>query len=378
MLYLDHAATTPMRPEAREAMLPYFDDRFGNPSGIHGASRRAKDAIEASRERAAELIGAAHPLEIVFVGGGTEADNLAITGTALTGTEHGSVVTTAIEHAAVLESARFVERLGHRVTLVGVGEDGRVEPEAVAAAVDDDTVVVSVMAANNETGVVQPVAEAARAVRSRFPDIAVHSDAVQAFNSQPVTVENLDVDLLSLSAHKFGGPQGVGLLYVRDGRRLEPVLHGGEQELGRRSGTHNVAGIVGMVAAMEAAVADREGYRSRVGAARDGFERALVSRLPNTTITGGLSSRIASHSHVCFAEVDAETLLVRLDQDGIGAAAGAACHSGAVASSHVLAAMGMGDAEAARCVRFSFGWPDAAGDGATAGERVAAVVEAIR
>ncbi|MEA2058068.1 MAG: cysteine desulfurase family protein, partial [Actinomycetota bacterium] len=314
MLYLDHAATTPMRPEARDAMLPFLGERFGNPSGVHGASRQAKDAIEASRERAAALIGAAHPLEIVFTGGGTEADNLAVTGTALAATAGGSVVTTAIEHPAVLEPARFVERLGSRVTLVGVGNDGRVLPETIAAAVDDRTAVVSVMAANNETGVVQPVAGTARAVRSRVPDVVIHSDAVQAFNSQEVTVGNLDVDLLSLSAHKFGGPQGVGLVYVRDGLKVEPVLHGGEQELGRRSGTHNVAGIVGMVAAMEAAVADRGDFRNRIEAARDGFENELRTRIPGVSITASGSPRVASHSHVCFAGVDAETLLVRLDQ----------------------------------------------------------------
>jgi cysteine desulfurase len=378
MLYLDHAATTPIRPEARDAMLPYLGERFGNPSGIHGASRRAKDAIEASRERAAALINAAHPLEIVFTGGGTGADNLAVTGTALAAKAGGSVVTTAIEHPAVLESARFVERLGSRVTIVGVGHDGRVAPEEVAAAVDERTAVVSVMAANNETGVIQPVADAARAVRSRFPDVAIHSDAVQAFNSQPVTVGGLGVDLLSLSAHKFGGPQGVGLLYVRDGFKVEPVLHGGEQELGRRSGTHNVAGIVGMIAAMEAAVADREGFRNRVGAARDGFEDELRARIPDISITAPGSPRVASHSHVCFAGLDAETLLVRLDQAGIAAAAGAACHSGAIASSHVLSAMGMSDVAAGRCIRFSFGWTNVSTDGAAAAERVAAVVKEIR
>lgn len=378
MLYLDHAATTPMRAEARDAMLPFLGERFGNPSGVHGASRRAKDAIEASRERAAALIGAAHPLEIVFTGGGTGADNLAVTGSVLAATAGGSVVTTAIEHPAVLESARFVERLGSRVTVVGVGNDGRVLPGEIAAAVDERTAVVSVMAANNETGVIQPVADAARAVRSRVPGVAIHSDAVQAFNSQPVTVGNLDVDLLSLSAHKFGGPQGIGLLYVRDGLKVEPVLHGGEQELGRRSGTHNVAGIVGMVVAMEAAVADREDFRNRIEAARDGFENELRARIPDISITASGSPRVASHSHVCFTGVDAETLLVRLDQAGIAAAAGAACHSGAIASSHVLTAMGMSDVAAARCIRFSFGWTDVATDGTTAAERVAAVVEAIR
>lgn len=378
MLYLDHAATTPMRPEAREAMQPFLTDRFGNPSGTHAASRRAKDAIEAARERGAELIGAAHPLEIVFTGGGTGADNLAVTGSVLAGANHGSVVATAIEHPAVMESGRFLERMGHEVTFVGVDRNGLVAVDDVVAAVDERTALVSVMAANNETGVVQAVAAIADAVRSCAPRAVIHTDAVQAFASQDVTVSGLGVDLLSLSAHKFGGPQGVGLLSVGDGIKLEPVLHGGGQELGRRSGTHNVAGIVGMVAAMEAAVADRADYISRVGAARDVFESRLAARLPGVAITGAGSRRLPSHSHVCFPDLDAETLLIRLDQVGIAAAAGAACHSGAITASHVLTAMGFTDAAAARCVRFSFGWPNGPEDGVTAAEQVVALVEVLR
>ena len=378
MLYLDHAATTPMRPEAREAMQPFLADRYGNPSGTHTASRRVKDAVEAARERAAELIGGVHPLEIVFTGGGTGADNLAVTGTVLAGEATGSVVTTTIEHPAVVESGRFLERLGRDVSLVGVDERGRVAVDEVVAAVDERTSLVSVMAANNETGVVQPVAEVAAAVRERFPQAAIHSDAVQAFASQEVTVESLGVDLLALSAHKFGGPQGVGLLFVRDGLKLEPVVHGGGQELGRRSGTHNVAGIVGMVAAMEAAVRDRQTFIARVGSERGAFEALLTERVPGISFTGATSPRLPSHSHVCFPSVDAETLLIRLDQDGLAAAAGAACHSGAIEASHVLTAMGIADATAARCARFSFGWTTEAGDGVAAAERVTSVVSSLR
>jgi cysteine desulfurase len=234
------------------------------------------------------------------------------------------------------------------------------------------------MTANNETGVVQPVASIAAAVRSRSPRTVIHTDAVQAFASRDVTVAALGADLLSLSAHKFGGPQGVGLLSVRDGIKLEPVLHGGGQELGRRSGTHNVAGIVAMVAAMDAAVADRGDYNVRVGGARDAFEWELVARLPGVSVTGVGTERLPSHSHVCFPAVDAETLLIRLDQEGVAAAAGAACHSGAIASSHVLTAMGLTDAAATRCVRFSFGWPNGPADGVAAAQQVVALVETLR
>lgn len=369
MTYLDHAATTPLRPEAREAMDPYLGERFGNPSGIHEVSRRAKDAVEEARERVAAALGAAHPLEIVFTGGGTDADNLAIIGSTMAGS--GGVVTTAVEHDAVLESARFVERLGRRVEIVGVDGEGLVDPDAVAAAVDANTAVVSVMTANNETGVIQPVREVATALESS--SAVFHTDAVQAFASLPVTAADTGADLISISAHKIGGPQGVGCLYVRDGVKLEPVLHGGGQELGRRSGTHNVAGIVGFAAAVDAAIADRRRYRSVVGATRDRFEAELATRV-KVDVTGAQIDRLVSHSHVRFPGVRSETLLIRLDQERISAAAGAACHSGAQLTSHVLDAMGIPADEGAEYVRFSFGWTDVT---ATAGEAAAIVADVV-
>jgi cysteine desulfurase len=373
MPYLDHAATTPLRPEAREAMEPYLGELFGNPSGVHAVSRRAKDAIEEARERLAAALGAAHPLEIVFTGGGTDADNLAIIGAALPGS--GGVVTTAVEHDAVLESARFVERLGHPVEFIGVDGAGRVDPDAVAAAADGDTAIVSVMMANNETGVVQPVRQVADAVRST--GALFHTDAVQAFASLPVTVEDTGADLITISAHKIGGPQGVGCLYVRDGVKLEPVLHGGGQELGRRSGTHNVAGIVGFAAAVDAAVADRRRYRSVIGATRDRFETELADRV-KVDVTGAETERLVSHAHLRFPGVVSETLLIRLDQAGVSASAGAACHSGARLTSHVLEAMGIPADEGAEYVRFSFGWTDVPATAGEAAELVAGVVESLQ
>ncbi|HHC07876.1 MAG TPA: cysteine desulfurase [Actinobacteria bacterium] len=374
MRYLDHAATTPLRPEARAAMEPYLGEVFGNPSGIHRVARRAKDAIEAARERAAELLGAARPDEIVFTGGGTEADNLAVIGTALAADR--GVVASAIEHAAVVESVGFLEGLGLPAVLVPPDRNGRIDPEAVAAAVARiRPAVVSVMVANNELGTLQPIADVAAAVRRVAPDVVVHTDAVQAFSSEEVTVGATGADLISLSAHKFGGPKGVGLLYVRDGVTVAPVLRGGGQELGRRSGTHNVAGIVGMVAAMEAAVADRAAFRDRVGEARDVFEERLAGVGAVPTV---LAPRLPQHAHLRFEGVDAETLLVRLDLAGVAAAAGSACHSGAVEPSHVLRAIGLGDGEARRCVRFTFGWPDDVAGAKEAADIVAGVVEELR
>ncbi len=372
MLYLDHAATTPLRLEVREAMEPYLGDRFGNPSGVHATARSAKNAIEEARERIATSIGATRPLEIVFTGGGTEADNLAVVGAAMGAP--GGVVTTAIEHPAVLESARFLGRLGHNVTVVPVDADGRVSSDDVQSAVEDGTAIVSVMMANNETGVIQPVAEITRLLKSAGSRTFVHTDAVQAFGSLSVEADDDGPDLISVSAHKIGGPQGVGFLYVRDGIRLEPVIHGGGQELGRRSGTHNVAAIVGLAAAVESTVEGRSAYRDGVGAARDRFEHDVRSRV-GMRVTAVDVDRLVSHSHVQFPGIPAETMLVRLDFAGVAAAAGAACHSGAIQESHVLAAMGVNDTAASESIRFSFGRDDDAATGAEAARIVSDVVE---
>lgn len=374
MLYLDHAATTPMRPEVGEAMAPFGSDVFGNPSGSHEVSRRAKDAIEEARERVARLLGC-KPLEVVFTGGGTESDNLAVKGAALADGRRGGVVTAATEHEAVLESAAFLDRLGCPVTVVAVDAMGRVDPERVAGAVGPEVAVVSVMAANNETGTRQPVAEVAARARRVNPGVVVHTDAVQAFVSEDVTVDALGVDLLSLAAHKFGGPKGVGLLFVREGTALEPVLHGGGQELGRRSGTHNVMGAVGLATAMEMAVADRERFRRDVADARERLERRLhqvaVRSVP-------VAASLVQHSHLRFPGVRNDMLLVRLDRRGVAASAASACQSGAVTVSHVLTAMGLAPEEARQCLRFSFGWTTRPEDGDEAAERVLSALDGLR
>lgn len=375
MLYVDHAATTPMRPEVAEAMRPYEGDMFGNPSGVHGIARRAKDALEEARERVAQLLGC-EPLEVVFTGGGTESDNLAVKGAALASGRRGGVVTVATEHEAVLQSAEFLSRLGCPVTIVDVDENGLVAPEAVAAAVTGETAVVSVMWANNETGVIQPVSEVAAAVRRVSGSVVVHTDAVQAAVSEDVTADGLD--LLTIAGHKLGGPKGVGALIVRSGVPLEPVIHGGGQELGRRSGTHNVAGAVGLATALESAVADRDRFRRDVGEARRRFEERLTSKLADVVINAPEDRRLVQHSHVRIPGIRNETVLIRLDRAGVAASAGSACQSGASSPSHVLTAMGMTPEQARECLRFSFGWTTRPEDGDELADAVVAAVEGSR
>jgi len=373
VLYLDHAATSPMRPEAREAMETVHAGGFGNASSQHGPARAAKNALEEAREQAAEIIGSDRPHDIVFTAGGTEADNLAVAGVALA-SDRRHIVVSAIEHKAVLESAASIERFGYDVVRVGVDGNAVVSPADVAAIVSADTAVVSIMAANNEIGTLEPVSEIVETVKSVDPRVPVHTDAVQAFVSERVDVSSSNVDLLSLSSHKFGGPNGVGLLYVAAGVPIDPIIRGGGQEAGRRAGTYNVAGIVGMVAAMQATENGREEFRRRVGAERDAFEALITGELHEAAVNGAFAERTVHHSHIHFPGILAETLLIRLDQDNVATAAGSACQSGAVEPSHVLSAMGFDDVAAGECIRFTFGWTTAEGDGEVAAQRVLEVI----
>lgn len=365
MLYVDHAATSPMRPEVWDAMAPFVGEKFGNASGLHGVARQAKNALEEAREEAADLLGAA-PMEIVFTSGGTESDNLAVKGAALAGGHRGGVVTTAIEHEAVLESAEFLERFGCPVRVVQPSDAGVVAVDDMLAAVTPDTAIVSVMYANNETGIRQPVAELAE----RLDGPLFHTDAVQAFASEDLNVDELGVDLLSLAAHKFGGPKGVGLLYVRSGTNLEPVQHGGGQELGRRSGTHNAMAAVGMAVAMRSADSQRTSFCTQVRAERDSFESTVVAA--GGVATGADVARLPQHAHVRLPDTTNETVLIRLDTAGVAAAAGSACQSGAVTVSHVLAAMGWDAQMAGGALRFTFGWTTEPGDGSRAADALLA------
>ena len=373
MIYLDHAATTPMRPEVWEAMAPFAEESFGNPSGVHGVSRAAKNALEDARERIAALIGA-NPMEIVFTAGGTESDNLALKGAVLNRSDRRGLVTSAIEHEAILETAAFLGRLGMPVTIVGVDSEGRVDPDTVGDAVDDDTAIVSVMMVNNETGSVQDLPAIAAAVKRASREALFHTDAVQAFGDGVVEVDSLGVDLLTISAHKFGGPKGVGILYVREGTALEPVIHGGGQELGRRSGTNDVASAVGMATAAELAVVDRVLFDTEIRGIRDRFAATLETSLSDMVVNTPAKGRSSHHLNVRFPRVRNETLLMLLDQRGVCASAGSACQSGAATVSHVLESMGLNPEAARESVRFSFGWTSRAEE---ADEAAGIVIELV-
>ena len=377
MIYLDHAATTPMRPEVWEAMAPFASTSFGNPSGVHGVSRAAKNALEEAREKIASLIGA-QPLEIVFTSGGTESDNLAIKGAVFSSTPRQGLVTSAIEHEAVLETADFLKRLGMPVTIVGVDSEARAHPDEIAAAVNDDTAVVSVMMVNNETGTVQDLGEISGMVKTRSSETLIHTDAVQAFGCEDIDVESLGIDLLTISAHKFGGPKGAGILYVREGIALEPVLHGGGQELGRRSGTHDVASAVGMATAVESTLSDRIRFETEISAIRDRLETRLIADAGEVVVNTPKRGRSSHHLNVRFPGVRNETLLMLLDQNGVAASAGSACQSGAATVSHVLEAMGLTPDEAKESVRFSFGWTSTAAEADEAASIVSDIVGRLR
>jgi cysteine desulfurase len=345
--YLDHAATTPMRPEAVAAMLPFLTERFGNPSGVHAVARAARTAMDDARERIAADLGA-EPGDVVFTGSGTEADNLALIGAR--SHRRGTVVCTAVEHHAVLETCRA---LGGRV--VPVRLDGQVDLQALADVLDPAVSVVSVMLANNEVGTVQPLTDVVSLVRERAPDALVHTDAVQAVPWLDVAALAAEADLVAVSAHKFGGPKGVGALVVRHGAALDPIIHGGGQERDRRSGTHNVAGIVAMAAALQATVATRPEVVKSVGRLRDRLADGLLAAVPEALETGPRQGKVAGNCHLRFPGVESEALLVLLDEAGVFASAGSACASGAMEPSHVLVAMGLRADEASSSVRLSLG-----------------------
>lgn len=377
LIYLDHAATTPMRPDVWEAMAPHAIDSFGNSSGIHGVSRRAKNALEEARERIASLLGAS-AMEIVFTSGGTESDNLALTGSVFNGSSRTGVVVGATEHEAVLETADFLRRRGSETTILEVDRFGRVGEAGVLDALTPATSVVSLMLLNNETGTVNDVSALSHAIKENDPEVMVHTDAVQAYASTKFDVAQLGVDMLSLTAHKFGGPKGAGLLYVREGTALEALLHGGGQELGRRSGTHDVAGAVGLAAAMELAAGDRDRFVSEVGGVRDLFARRVLEAITDAVVNTPESGRSPHHFNLRFPGIRNETLLLRLDKAGVAASAGSACQSGAASVSHVLEAMGLSADQARESVRFSFGWTSTMQEAEEAAKIVIALVEELR
>ncbi|MCZ6456546.1 MAG: cysteine desulfurase family protein [Actinobacteria bacterium] len=377
MIYLDNAATTPMHPEVGDAMSPYGSAIFGNSSGVHDVSRQAKNALEEARERVAVMLGA-RPMEIVFTSGGTESDNLALKGAAWSPRDRSGVVAVATEHEAILETVDVLRRFGGPTVIVEVDSEGFVDTDAIVGAIDPSTAVVSVMLVNNETGLIQDVGAIARAVKESDSDVYVHTDAVQGLASEEIDVNVLNVDMMTITAHKFGGPKGTGLLYVREGTVLEPVLHGGGQEFGRRSGTHDVAGVVGLARAMELAVADRERFRSQIGQIRDDFEKRLRAGIDDVVLNTTHVGRSSHHLNIRIPGVRNETLLMRLDQRGVAASAGSACQSGAAKVSHVLEAMGLTPDQARESVRFSFGWTSTMDDAIEAADIIVELVGKLR
>jgi cysteine desulfurase len=356
MAYLDHAATTPLRPEALEALVRVQTEAYGNPSGAHLLARQARRVLDDAREVMAGALGA-QPGEVVFTAGGTEADNLAVFGAG----RDGTAVCTAIEHHAVLHP---VEHRGGRS--VAVDARGVIDLDALADGLDDTVTLVSVMLANNESGVVQPLADVKRVMAERAPRALLHTDAVQAFLWLDVATLAADADLISVSAHKFGGPKGVGALVIRNGVPVVPMLLGGGQERELRSGTQNVAGIASMAAAAEATVATRAATVVRVGALRDRLANGLRAAVPATfesgVTDGDRTHKVAGSCHLCFEGIESEALLFLLERRGVYASAASSCASGAQEPSHVLAAMGVSRALAQGSLRLSLGWPSTATD----------------
>lgn len=369
-----------MRPEAVEAMRPFFSEHFANPSGSHAASRVAKTALEDAREVVAAVCGA-DPHDVVFTGGGSEADNLAVKGAAWAARERldlDGIVTSAIEHKAVLAASARLARDGFRVARVPAAAGGRVDLDELAAALDGRTAVVSVMLVNNETGIVQPLAEVAALVRDRAPQAVLHTDAVQAPQWLDLRAHIAPADLVAISGHKFGGPKGTGALIVRGGVPLVPLIEGGGHEHDRRAGTQNVAGIVAFATALRVTAERRAEEIARIGALRDRFERELAASVPGFSVNGDPGHRVAGVLHAAFPGVEAEALLVALDRHDVYAASGSACSSGSVDPSHVLLDMGMTRERALASVRFSFGYASTAADVDHALAVVPGAVEMLR
>lgn len=353
-IYLDNAATTAVSPEVLEAMLPCFTQVYGNASSIHGTGREAKRALEAARRQVARALNAAIPQEIYFTAGGSESDNWAIKGAAFAGRGRGDhIITTQIEHHAVLHTCQWLEAQGFRVTCLPVDAQGRVSPADVERAITDRTILVSVMAANNEVGTVQPIGEIGQICRER--DVLFHTDAVQMVGALPIDVQAMNIDLLSLSAHKFHGPKGVGALYIRKGVRIDPLIHGGAQERGYRAGTENLPGIVGLGKAIELAAAAQEENAARMTRLRDKLISEVMGRIPGARLNGHPTKRLPGNVNLSFDHVEGEALLLRLDLAGVAGSSGSACTSGTLDPSHVLLALGLTDAQAHGSLRLTLG-----------------------
>ncbi|CAN5269251.1 cysteine desulfurase family protein [soil metagenome] len=377
MIYLDYNATTPLCAPAREAMLPYLGEHFGNPSSIHAAGREARAAIDNARDRLASLLHA-KPHELIFTGSGTESNNLAVLGLARARRAAGRhLVCGSTEHHAVLHAFEHLQRHeGFDVTFLAVDDLGRIDPEELARALRHDTTLVSIMAANNETGVIQPMDEISAICRSR--GVLLHSDLVQAFGKLPLDLSPGTFDAASFAAHKFYGPKGAGLLYVRSGLPIEPIQFGGAHENQRRPGTENVAAIAGLAAAAEWTLTDSVAEQAREAALRDELAERITGRISAAHVNGDTSNRLANTLNVSFPGLDSETILMALDLAGVCASSGSACMVGSVVASHVLLAMNAPQEYATSAIRFSLGKQTTRDEVATAAEVIVHVVQRLR
>jgi cysteine desulfurase len=339
LIYMDHSATTYVRPEVAEAMAPYHTEHFGNPSSVYSIACESRNAVDAARAQVAQALGA-EPDEIYFTSGGSESDNWAIKGVAFANRKKGNhIITSKIEHHAVLHTCEYLEKEGFAVTYLPVDRYGLVDPAELERAITDRTILVSIMYANNEIGTIEPVAELGAVARKH--KIPFHTDAVQAVGNIPIDVRAQNIDLLSLSAHKFYGPKGVGVLYIRKGTKIDNLIHGGGQERRRRAGTENIAGIVGLGKAIELATADIEGHNKKIRSLRDRLLGGILGGIPHVRLNGHPEKRLPNNINVSFEYIEGESMLLWLDEDGICASTGSACTSGSLEPSHVLLATGL-------------------------------------
>jgi len=377
IIYMDNAATTAVRKEVLDAMMPWFMEHYGNPSSIHSVGRDAKRAVEAARRQVAAAIGA-QPQEVYFTAGGSESDNWALrSATAMLEKKGKHIITSAVEHHAVLHTCEYLEKKrGYRITYLPVDEYGRVNPADVKAAISEDTVLISIMAANNEIGTLQPIAEIGKIAKEA--GVLFHTDAVQAVGAIPIDVNALNVDMLSLSAHKFHGPKGVGALYIRKGVRMTNLIFGGAQERNLRAGTENLASIVGLGKAIEIAVAELPEYQKRMTALRDRLINGILKEIPDVRLNGHATERLPANVNVSVRYIEGESLLMRLDLAGIEGSSGSACTSGSLDPSHVLLAIGLPHEIAHGSLRLSLGIGNTEADVARVLEVLPGIVADLR
>jgi cysteine desulfurase len=352
-IYLDHNATTPVHPEVVEAMLPYLKEKFGNASSIHSFGREAKVALEDAREKVAKLLNCA-PSEIYFTSGGTESDNLAVKGVAFANRNKGRhIITSSVEHHAVLESCKYLQKEGFETTFLLVDKYGFVDPDELGKNIRNDTVLVTIMHANNEIGTIQPIEELARITKEK--GIYFHTDAVQSAGKLSLNTEKMPIDLASISGHKIYGPKGVGAIYIRKGVRITPLAHGGHHERSRRAGTENIPGIVGLGKAAEIALRDMEKLNQHLKSLTETFLKKLNEKIMDISLNGHPEMRVPSTLNISFKGVEGESIILSLDMKGVAVASGSACTSGSLEPSHVLSALGIDPAIAQSSIRFSFG-----------------------